>query len=46
MTTHLHFIVASYAVFGVAIMIEIMSLVKSRKNALTDVANNMDSDNN
>jgi heme exporter protein D len=46
MTTHLHFIVASYAVFGLAIIIEVMAVIKSRKNALNNAANTLDSDNN
>jgi heme exporter protein CcmD len=37
MTTHLHFLVASYAVFALAIVIEIISLVASRRRALNAV---------
>jgi hypothetical protein len=37
MTTHLHFLVASYAVFALAILIEIISLTASRRKAINAV---------
>jgi heme exporter protein CcmD len=37
MTTHLHFLVASYAVFALAIAIEVISLILSRRRALNAV---------
>jgi heme exporter protein CcmD len=37
MTTHLHFLVASYAVFALVIVIEVISLVVSRRKALNAV---------
>jgi hypothetical protein len=43
MTTHLHFLVASYAVFALAIVIEVISLITSRRSVLN--AADMDKDN-
>jgi heme exporter protein CcmD len=43
MTTHFHFIVGSYAVFALAIVIEVASLLSSRRKALNAVDTNNDS---
>jgi hypothetical protein len=37
MTTHLHFLMASYAVFALAIVIEVTSLVISHRKAMNAV---------
>jgi Heme exporter protein D (CcmD) len=37
MTTHLHFLIASYAVFALAIAVEILSLIINRRKALNAV---------
>jgi hypothetical protein len=42
MTTHLHFLVAAYAVFALAIVIEVISLITSRRSVLN--AADMDKD--
>jgi heme exporter protein D len=42
MTTHTHFLLASYAVFAIAIVIEVMSLVASRRRALNAVDTDSD----
>jgi uncharacterized protein YoxC len=43
MTTHLHFLVASYAVFALAIVIEVITLITSRRSVLN--AADTDKDN-
>jgi heme exporter protein CcmD len=37
MTTHLHFLIGSYAVFAFAILIEIISVIASRRKAINAV---------
>jgi heme exporter protein CcmD len=37
MSTHFHFIVASYAVFALAIVIEVTTLILNRRKALNAI---------